>query len=748
MSHSKSFARRLLKIGGGIFVAFILVLVAVPFFIKVDDYRPQIVSTANQYLNGKLELGKLSLSLWGQVRVNADGFAIFDSKGKKVVSSNSVYFHLPLLSILTGSPEIDFRMQKPELSVVKDKVGKMNVLTLAKTQPTTAAPAPAPAASTGSIPLPAIARRARLSVHVSDASLSYRDEATALISRVNDLNVALTNISTTHPIQIELSANLDTRMGDLIQLKGPAKFSGTIETRVVSESIDGAKLKFNASFAGAKLEGEGNVLHLATTPEMHFKIQSNEIPIAPFAAFVPSLKTFELGGQVQLNAQVDGTAEALQYGAHVSAKQVTAHAPGLKGQPVINATIAVKTDQIESLVLAMSAPGTDMKLNGRLISFSSPKADFQLVAKSVNLDELLDFPKVDPKTKAIAKPAAAPPTPQLDVDALLDPLRKNPMAVKAVATFKVSIAQLISKGIRMEPVDATMSLRNLVATLDSFRVNLWKGSLRANASSDLKPRAPTYRFNMEMSGLDLKEAVTSQFILLQNTLVGILASKAEGSGSSFNTPALLSNLNVKGNMKVEKASFATIDVGQMAMDSINKSVGSIGDRIPSLKGKGVRLDHIESKYESISSDFTISNGLFVAPNFLAKAETGKGLDVKGHTQVGLKDYALGADWEIADTYNLTKIRDISVNQSGVDVPHVFADGNAPIRIPVKLTGTVFAPTPSYGSVAESLAKVALSNIGKAVMRKTAEDQLHKVTNQAAPKVQEALKGLGKSIFGN
>ena len=42
----------------GVLTAAVLI---VPLVVDVDKYRPQIVDAANQHLNGKLELGKLSL---------------------------------------------------------------------------------------------------------------------------------------------------------------------------------------------------------------------------------------------------------------------------------------------------------------------------------------------------------------------------------------------------------------------------------------------------------------------------------------------------------------------------------------------------------------------------------------------------------------------------------------------------------------------------------------------------------------
>src|SRR3954469_23274715 len=91
---------------GALFALFIAAAIAVPLFVDVDKYRPQIVGKANEYLNGKLELGKLSLSLWGQVKVGIDGLKITDAKGTQVMGVKDAFFHMPFSSILTGSPSL------------------------------------------------------------------------------------------------------------------------------------------------------------------------------------------------------------------------------------------------------------------------------------------------------------------------------------------------------------------------------------------------------------------------------------------------------------------------------------------------------------------------------------------------------------------------------------------------------------------------------------------------------------------
>ncbi|MBY0371011.1 hypothetical protein K2X33_10010, partial [bacterium] len=96
MSKSTRIFKRL-----GIFFAvcfgiMVIAAVVVPLIVDVDSFRPQIVEIANQNINGKVELGKLKLSLFGQIKIEVGGFAVQDSKGRNVLVSKDVYFHVPL----------------------------------------------------------------------------------------------------------------------------------------------------------------------------------------------------------------------------------------------------------------------------------------------------------------------------------------------------------------------------------------------------------------------------------------------------------------------------------------------------------------------------------------------------------------------------------------------------------------------------------------------------------------------------
>src|ERR1700743_2406912 len=91
---------------GALVVLVLVAMMIIPMVVDVDKYRPQIVSAVDEHINGKVELGKLSLSLWGQVRVDVAGVKVTDLNQRAILSVNDAYIPIPLFPILTGSPEI------------------------------------------------------------------------------------------------------------------------------------------------------------------------------------------------------------------------------------------------------------------------------------------------------------------------------------------------------------------------------------------------------------------------------------------------------------------------------------------------------------------------------------------------------------------------------------------------------------------------------------------------------------------
>ena len=156
----------------------------------------------------------------------------------------------------------------------------------------------------------------------------------------------------------------------------------------------------------------------------------------------------------------------------------------------------------------------------------------------------------------------------------------------------------------------------------------------------------------------------------------------------------------------------------------------------------------------ISSHFSIQNGKFTAPDFVAKAIANQGIDLKGSTSANLLDETLDVSWDVIDTYNLTHAKDLSVEQSGVKVEHILADGSSPVHFPIHVGCKMSAPCYSYSEVPLFLSKIVLGNVSRAVTGK-AKEKLHEelqkrgssiIEQVAPPSIQNQLKNGLKGLF--
>jgi hypothetical protein len=484
------------------------------------------------------------------------------------------------------------------------------------------------------------------------------------------------------------------------------------------------------------------------------------------------LKEYELGGAAQFDAEAKGPADKLGYQAKLVLNGLTAKSPQLKAQPRLDGLVHVSTDQVDQILLTMKAPANDLKLQGKVVSFTKPKVDLSVTSTGMDLDQLIVFPppQASKKSEAPVAQATSPSAPSKqkaqdststkgsaqteDYDALLQPLRENKTLVDMVFNMSVQMAMLKAKQVKMTDLACKLSMKDLVAGVEQCGLKVFSGAIKADTHIQMKPKAPTYQFNAQTTGLDLGQAVESQMAMFKDTVTGKADFKMSGHGSSFNPDPAISNLDAKGTLKVNQAKFATVDVSKMVSEAITGALKTVSETVPGIKGKlpstlgNVALGKGTS-FEFISSDFTISQGKFTMPNFFAKAAANQGLDLKGQTVIGLKDYSLKSTWDVIDTYNLTKVKDISVEQGGAKIEHVFTEKNAPFHFTVNLGCTIKSPCYSYTEVPGQMSKVALNNVSQQLQGRAKEEarkQAESLLKKAPPDVQKQVNEGIKKLF--
>lgn len=130
--------KKLAWILGGLFIAMVVALVSVPLFVNVDQYRGVITDEVNKRIQGKVELGKLHLSLWGAIKIHAESIVVkVNGFPDPMVDTKNFHLEIPFLSVLTGAPNVTAVLEQPKISLVKETDGRLNALELVK-KPNTA----------------------------------------------------------------------------------------------------------------------------------------------------------------------------------------------------------------------------------------------------------------------------------------------------------------------------------------------------------------------------------------------------------------------------------------------------------------------------------------------------------------------------------------------------------------------------------------------------------------------------------
>lgn len=128
---------------------------------------------------------------------------------------------------------------------------------------------------------------------------------------------------------------------------------------------------------------------------------------------------------------------------------------------------------------------------------------------------------------------------------------------------------------------------------------------------------------------------------------------------------------------------------------------------------------------------------------MAKVKPNQGVDIQGATTVNLIDYSVDAKWKVVDTYNLTKLFDVSTDIAGTRVDHILAENqSSPVQFPVSVGGNISKPNYGYTDVPEYFIKVATANIGRAAEGRVKAEASKRAAELARQAEEEAKKRLG------
>ena len=228
---------RILKIVAIVIAVLVVILIAIPFFINVNSFRPRIEAEASQALGRQVKVGNLSLSIFSG-SVTADNISIAEDPafGKNAfVTAKSLKVGVELMPLIM-SKELhvtDIALEQPEITLLKTADGKWNFSSLGGTA------AKAEKKSSSSSSAPANLSVAKLSVN--DGKLIVGNANSKAKPHIYDqVNIKVTNFSATSQFPFSLTAKLPA--GGIADISGHA---GPINQTDAAKTPFDAKVKVN-----------------------------------------------------------------------------------------------------------------------------------------------------------------------------------------------------------------------------------------------------------------------------------------------------------------------------------------------------------------------------------------------------------------------------------------------------------------------------------------------------------------------
>jgi len=216
--------KRILKILAIVIALLIVILIAIPFFIDANTFRPKLEAELTSTLGRQVKVGNLTLSLFSG-GVSADDISIADdpafAKGP-FVQAKSLSVGVEMIPLIFSKTlnVTNLTLNQPEIALVKSANGeKWNFSSLGNSAAPEQKPAEQPAAGTSSPSSNPNLSVAKL--NVKDGRLTLSQVGSAEKPKVYDkVNITVTNFSFTSSFPFTMSADLPG--GGSLNLDGSA----------------------------------------------------------------------------------------------------------------------------------------------------------------------------------------------------------------------------------------------------------------------------------------------------------------------------------------------------------------------------------------------------------------------------------------------------------------------------------------------------------------------------------------------
>lgn len=753
------------------FVVVIGGLVSFPLFYDIDKkVRPEVEKIAEQSLNGKLEVGKLSLSLslLGGVYIDIQGIKLSSEK-ETIVSTDRAQLSIPFIEILKGGFAGVLELSGPNINISKDKKGEFNFANLVKTQKTATeegAVEESDAKSEG--PKLGVLDRVDVDLIIKNAKVSYVDMQSGFKTDVKDFNLALENLGFSKEIDLNIKTDLSLNpssdvslQGDIVVLGKSYIEWGETSFNDVSLDLEMDLTALDTQVSGLLSKGKSVPLKVELKSKLYqknlqlealdlvvndfkittsgavksfdplkydFSVTSNSLELSNWSKIVRPVGQFGVSGALDLNLKVKGDGDILDYSGGVNLRNGRATVPGIRSPlEAIGARLQLSTDQLKIEEILFNAGTSSVSLNGDLRGFDAPKIKIGVYSKNINsADFIAPMTESEKQQKMEQAKAEQPGLTEEQIQQMvmgpIEQLKQVPILRKTVLDANLKIDKLTHERIKASNLVTDLHYEDLKFSLKRMSLDLFGGKAAVVSTINIKPKKPSYEMKARVAGLDVVEATDAFVPDLKGSLTGALEADFELSGRGASEADVREHLAGRGGFNLKEGTWS----GLQAMKIVGEKLASING----AKDKASQVK-IGNEFKEFKGDFVIAKSVFSLTNFsmdLKEARTA--LVGKGTVNFDMNANMLASI--IAPLNNPPpKIR--------------YKDGRA--ELPIEITGPISSPKIDWqkmlnkvaGAYAEQAGRKAIAKEKKKVEKKIEQEAKKLLKSDDAKKL---LKGLG------
>lgn len=519
----KKIAKLLAILVGILVVGFIALVLALPFLIDPNDYKPRIVELVKDHTGRDLSIdGEIKLSFFPWLGVELNRLTLSNATGfgpEPFAQIETGILRAKLIPLLRREVVVDkIRFSGLNLNLASDAKGRTNWEDMAEALQKPPAQEPAEEPSGG----PGIGAFSVDGVEVDNARLTYRDAASGATYLLQDIALSSGRLELGRPTPIELSFALEAS-------DPPIRSRGELATTALLDLAQQqlALSPFLLEFAGMRMKADIRGEQIVDKPRFH-----GEIDIAPFdakallAALGTPLETADPKAltRTSLQSRFDATANTVQLD-------------------------------------KFSASVDQTKIDGKfaLTDFANPRYEFDLKFDQLDLDRYL--PPAAPaaaQDKPKAKPAASPANKGAAAADALAPLRT------LYADGALAIQKLKSFGVQSSDVSAKLAAKQGVIDLNPIKAQLYGGSYAGSLRYDVRGKQPQLVFAGDLRRLQLEPFLRDAD--LYQEFAGLATMNIKVTAQGLDAADMVRTLSGTAGVEIENGALKGVDLAKMRTD--------------------------------------------------------------------------------------------------------------------------------------------------------------------------------------